>query len=473
MKLWQKIFLVTLTLVIIVVNVSSMTLLFSNHGLTIERERQNALSRHNNISDALYYSVILTTLEERKLVLPNEELLAVIGEVLRQQQNDNNIGISLYKDKELVRSINQESSEAKVQLLSEPDYTSVISDLDGRTYLYIISTSILNEQNFQLITSIDITTTDELFKLDFERTRFVGIISALVVAALLLLLVRGLMSPLRNLSNTTYKIASGDLDKRATVKGHDEVAEVAKNFNIMADSIEKNVTNLEEIAESRRVFIGNLAHEMKTPLTSILGFADILRIKREVSDEDRIEYASVIVNETKRLQSLSGKLMELLTMGNLQITPEVVDVHDFVSELSTILHPIAKSHLMTLKTELPDEQVSIKMDKELMKSLVFNLVDNSIKASSPESTIRIVVESTDDSVKISVIDEGMGIPEDEIQYLTEPFYMLDKARTRKFGGAGLGLALCHEIALAHGSELKIQSEQGKGATVSIILKKEE
>ncbi|HBT95795.1 MAG TPA: hypothetical protein DEB24_06830 [Coriobacteriia bacterium] len=472
MKLWQKIFLITLTLVIIVVNASALTLLYTNHHQAIAREQQSALARHNYIDLALNNTIVYEQLSANKISLGDEEMLAVVSEVLKQQQSDTTVGISLYRDKAPVNSVNQETSATITALLAERDYTSIITDVADETRLFIVSSTQLNAQTYQLVTSFDITATRKLFAADYEQTRFIGIISAFIVAGLLLLLVRGLLHPLRSLSNTTHRIASGDLDKRATIKGHDEVADVARTFNIMADSIEKNVTDLEELAESRRVFIGNLTHEMKTPLTSILGYADILRVKRDVSDEDRIEFASVIVNETKRLQSLSGKLMELLTVGNLQPTLEDVEVHDFAADLTTTLHPIVNSHSMTLKTELPSLPLHLKIDAELMKSLVFNLVDNAIKASAPQSTIQLIFAESSDGVRISVVDEGIGIPDDEIQFLTEPFYMLDKARTRKHGGAGLGLALCHEIARAHDSELLIRSVQGKGSTVSVLLRKE-
>jgi signal transduction histidine kinase len=525
LKLWQKIFLLTLTLVIIVINASSLALLSNNHRLSIEREQQNALARHNYLDLEIKNNIIYTQLVERKVNLTEDEALQVAIAVLGRQQSDATMGVSLHKQPILVRSVNQASLATTVDLLNEPDFSSVIEELGDKTYLYLVSTVSLADEPYQLITSFDISSTYDLFLVDFNQIRFIGIISALIVSGILLLLARGLLKPLRNLSSTTSLIASGDLDKRATVKGHDEVAEVARSLNTMADSIESNVTALEELAESRRVFISNLAHEMKTPLTSILGFADILRVKRKVSEEERIEYASVIVGETKRLQELSGKLMELLFVGNLQITPQTVEVHEFASELTVILEPIVKSHSLKLKTELPAEATFLRIDKELMKSFVFNLVDNSIKASSPKGTIRLIFElvksdahdlgggevlatdvgvassgeevrgavgstgasepagsaAREDStasaaehelVKLTVVDYGIGIPAEEIALIVEPFYMLNKARTRKHGGAGLGLALCSEIARAHGSELEIKSVQGRGTAVSILLNRE-
>jgi signal transduction histidine kinase len=469
LKLWQKIFLLTLALVIIVVNVTSLALLSNNHRLAIEREQQNALSQHIYLITEMQNRLIYTQLTERTISLSDEEALAVVTKAIDTQRSDSSMRAALFRDNVAVYPLNQDFSANELTLLSEPDYSSSILEEDETTHLFIISTTTINGAPYKLMSSSDVSSTYDLFKKDFELVRVIGIVSALIVAGLLLLLVRGLLRPLRNLSGTTRKIASGDLDNRATVKGHDEVAEVARNLNTMADSIEQNVTELEALAESRRVFIGNLAHEMKTPLTSILGFADILRVKREVSDDDRIDYAGVIVSETKRLQGLSGKLMELLTLGNMQLSPELIEVYGLFIELSNILQPILNSHQIALMCEAPAEDLYIRADRELIKSLVFNLIDNSIKASKPETFVWLTADLEDKKIIITVRDEGVGIPEEQIPLLTEPFFMGDKARTRKHGGAGLGLALCSEIAQAHDSELVITSELGVGTSISFAL----
>jgi signal transduction histidine kinase len=470
LKLWQKIFLLTLTLVIIVVNVTSLALLSSNHRLAIEREQQNALSQHNYLIAEIQNTLIYTQFVERTISLSEEQTMTVALEVLARQRNDEVFKAALFERDAIIYSENRAPLEGELALLHEPDYSSTVDEDRGRSLLFVISTITLNERDFQLISSSDISSTYDLFQKDFAQVRFIGVISAFIVAGLLLLLVHGLLMPLRNLSSTTRKIAGGDLENRVVVKGHDEVAEVARNLNTMADSIEHSITELEQLAESRRMFIGNLAHEMRTPLTSILGFADILRVKRDVSEEDRIEYASVIVNETKRLQGLSSKLMELLTMGNMQASTEAIEIHSLAAELTTTLQPILKNQGIELVCTLPDGDTWISVDRELLKSLVFNLVDNSIKASSPHSKIELSINIEGSDVILAVADEGVGISKDQIPLLTEPFYMLDKARTRKHGGAGLGLALCSEIARAHGTELQIESAPDEGTRVSIALK---
>jgi len=469
LKLWQKIFLLTLALVIIVVNTSSLALITTNHRLAIDREQTNALSRHERVVGDLKNLIVFTQVMARVVSLSDEDTLVVARDMVIQRDNDNTAHLSLFREEVLVYSTFGSPLEDELLLLSQPDYSSKIIHNNDTTYLLIVSSTVLNGRSYQIVSSSDISSSYALFRDGLNQARIVGIVSALIIAGLLQMLLRGLFLPLRDLSDMTRSIAGGNLNNRVLVSGHDEVAEVARNFNTMADVIEHNVLELEKLAESRKIFVANLAHEMKTPLTSILGFADILRIKRDISDSDRINYANVIVNETKRLQGLSGKLMELLSLGNLDIVPVKTEVYEFFSELTTTLQPIMKNHKMELLVLFPKRNVFISIDRELIKSLIFNLIDNSIKASSPYSRIYLTVAAENDQVTIRVIDEGIGIPEDQIPYLTEPFYMLDKARTRKHGGAGLGLALCSEIAAAHGSQLQISSKLGEGTSIGFVL----
>ena len=227
---------------------------------------------------------------------------------------------------------------------------------------------------------------------------------------------------------------------------------------------------LERVAEDRKTFIGNLAHEMKTPLTSILGFADILRIKRVVTDKERRDYASVIVEEAKRLRALSGKLMELITVGGAELDLQQVPLREMLQEAAVSLHPLLTEREIHLSCAAPD--VRIHADRELFKSLIYNLVDNAAKASAPGQTVEIVSGYRSGLLYIDVRDRGIGIPEKELKRVMQPFYMVDKVRTRKSGGAGLGLALCVNIARLHHAALSIQSKVGKGTCVTILFDEE-
>jgi len=472
-KLWQKIFLTTLSLVIVVVNASSLILLKNNHDLAIVHERQTALTRHSYLVSEIQNSIVYKQLVERTENLNGDQINEVLNSVFERQNDDMASSAALYFGRQATFSTNTLSGRAEAILLALPDYSSTIVTDGNKNILLVVSSLVLNQRPYQLITSYDITSTYTLFDADFNQIRIISIVSALIIAGILLLLVRTLLHPLQNLSSTTRQIASGNLKKRVRVQGNDEVAEVAQNLNLMADSIEQSVTALKRLAESRQVFIGNLTHEMKTPLTSILGLADLLRVRREVSDNERQEFANIIVNETKRLQGLSGKLMELLSVGSIAPTLECIDLQELSDELDVSLQPVLATQHATLVFEVPEDpsEHTILADQELLQSLIYNLVDNAIKASGKDSTIIFRVQAitlqAEKKIRISIIDNGIGIPADQIQQLTEPFYMLDKARTRKHGGAGLGLALCYEIAKSHGSNLLIQSELGEGTCASV------
>ena len=509
MKLWQKIFLTTLTLVIVLVNATSLMILKSNHDLALLREQQSALTRHNYLRNEILNYVTNTQLSEQAITLSEERMNTLLRDVFASQGSNELSGASIYLNNIKIYSANDPGFVIEQTLIEMADYSSTISRANDHVYIFVVSSPVFNDQTYQLITFYDITSTYQLFDATFNQVRVIGIVSALFISGILLLLVRALLRPLRALSTTTRQIASGNLEKRVQVRGNDELAELAYDFNSMADSIEGSVTALEQLAESRKTFIGNLAHEMRTPLTSILGYSDLLRVQKEVSDVSRIEYANTIVNETKRLQSLSGKLMELLSVGNMQLTLEPIDLFELANDLSVTLQPIFQTRRMNLDCYIPQYGCVVLADRELLQSLVLNLVDNAIKASTDGSTITIAAreiyreavpepgsqdESLADAIDeplsskpaaaastagqsrpqsplerriiVGVIDDGVGIAADQIPQLTEPFFMLDKARTRRHGGAGLGLALCAEIARAHGSELFIESEIGLGTTVS-------
>ena len=258
-------------------------------------------------------------------------------------------------------------------------------------------------------------------------------------------------------------------DRRARIAdcGQPELDRIADSVNSAADAIADDMEKLKTIADGRKQFVDNLAHEMKTPLTSILGFADILRIRRSVDDKARMEYASIIFEEARRMRGLSGKLLELATAGNMKLDFESVEIPALFEEIRLSVPPLITQRKMTLKAY--PQNARIIADRELFKSLLYNLIENAAKASAEESEIRLICESNADTVKILVSDDGCGMTRDQIKRAAEPFYMADKSRSRKAGGAGLGLALCAEIAQKHRARLTIASKQGKGTTVTITM----
>ena len=233
----------------------------------------------------------------------------------------------------------------------------------------------------------------------------------------------------------------------------------------MAEQIERQVAALSEESERRRQMLGSLTHELKTPMTSIMGYADsLLHVK--LREEQKERALSHIYEECGRLGRLSSKLMHLLGMyDNDSIQLEEVAVQELFDHVARAEEMHLQEKRMTLRYTC--EMGIRRMDRDLFGSLLRNLIDNGIKASR-EGDMIIMTASGE---QITVQDQGCGIPEQEISKVTEAFYMVDKARSRREGGSGLGLALCERIARLHGAELKIESVVGVGTTVRIVFYK--
>lgn len=271
----------------------------------------------------------------------------------------------------------------------------------------------------------------------------------------------------KNGGKTIGAAAAGDYTVRMPEKGSSELKTLAHSINEMTASINEREEKLRGIAESRKRFADAMAHEMKTPLTSILGFADILRIKSVVTDEQRRDFASAIVEEAKRLRGLSAKLLTLASTDNTPLDFADIPAAQLFSDVHATMAPVLGRRGIKLTTL--HKNAVLHIDRELFLSLLYNLIDNAAKASPDNSEIWLIQSELDGHTVVSVIDRGMGMKPDTVRRATEAFYMEDKARSRKAGGAGLGLALCDDICRRHGARLEIRSTYQKGTTIIIHM----
>lgn len=476
MKLWQKIFLWTLLIVMLSVSTIGILLLKNDFHLSLKRQTENTISEHKYMISNINNRIIAERLQSNSILLSTKEIINIMNEIFEHSNTKETTVIALLNtydemvynnsridiDTELLNQVKEVNRDDDKILCTQ------IAKNDGDIKLLVASSITLEQQDYIFVTSTNITDIYDSYTNQLEYSKLLCISLSLVCAFFLLILVKLLLRPLANLNNTTHAIASGDYGKRIKIKRYDELGELAENMNIMADSVEENIIRLQETAENRKQFINNLSHEMKTPLTSILGFADIIRIKRNISPEKLSEYSGIIFEEAKRLKNLSGKLMEIITIGETNLDFIGVNTRDLFAQIELVMKPIFSNHQMTLVSEC--DECMINIDLELFKSMIFNIVDNSIKASKKEANIYLKGIYEDNIFEISIIDNGIGIDEKELGKITEPFYMIDKARSRKAGGAGLGLALCKRIAEIHDADFEIYSKLGAGTTIKILIK---
>lgn len=234
--------------------------------------------------------------------------------------------------------------------------------------------------------------------------------------------------------------------------------------------LEAAISNLEDVANRREEFIASFAHELKTPLTAIIGYADMIRSK-EMSPKSRFTAAGYIFSEGKRLEALSLKLMDIIVAGKQGFDKKHFEVGYFIRSIAAVTVPSLSNDGITL--DMRWEPGEIKVEPDLFKTLMINLVDNARKASKKNDIIELFGKAEPDGYSLYVRDHGRGMKKEELSKITEPFYMIDKSRSRAQNGAGLGLALCQRIAELHDTSLQYESELGKGTTVRIFLKGDE
>lgn len=298
------------------------------------------------------------------------------------------------------------------------------------------------------------------------RTAQLALAACLVISAALLgVMLRRSLQPLRKLTRVSEEIAGGQYALRSDVRATDEVGDLSRSFDHMAETVEQKILDLEDVARRRELLLGALTHEMKTPMTAIIGFSDSL-LTMPLTEEGRMQAAYEIHEAALRTERLSQKMMQLIAMKDCPVLvrrPMKTDAL-FAAAQSAVSARLEERQVTLTLNARTDKLIG---DIDLLISLLTNLIDNAAKASPPGKTIRVTADEAADSYRLAVSDEGSGIPADKIALVTEPFYRVDKARSRKQGGAGLGLSLCQLIATAHGGELNISSEIGKGTTITM------
>ena len=467
MRFWQKIFLISLAVLTVAVNTIAYLLIGNNHQLNKEKEIKSSVDEYSIVVSSFQTNVLYERYRSSEAELDDTQITQIAREFSYLFTLDN-LYIQLNKGEERVfsnftRDLPDNLYE-NVNQLSEGDARVLIRrDDDSRVYLYITSPVTIQSSNYFFTTIKDIT---NIYDVKNDQLRFfsvLGPIVSVVVAFIMLILSKLLTSRINRLRKSTMKVANGEYNA-IEIKSKDEIGELTADFNTMTEAVKQKVEKLEDIASERKVFIDNMTHEMKTALTSIIGFSDLLRSAR-LDDETVHDYAESIYKEGKYLKSISSKLMDLIL---LRQKPEMteIDVPRLVEEIDESVRPIASSRQVAFSAA--SVEAKLVCDRELIKSLLYNLIDNAVKASQPGTCVTLNAYFTQDGVmEFSVADQGSGIPKEELDKIFEPFYRVDKARSRKYGGAGLGLALCMEIAHAHAATLEIESEVGRGTVIRL------
>ena len=351
-----------------------------------------------------------------------------------------------------------------VEAAGQDEKSCLIKKANDKTYMLFTSLLDIKGASTTIISAYDIS---ELFiERDRQNQSFLILNSVMIVVSGMLIgfMAWFLTRPIVRLNRASNKIADGSYSERTNMKSHDEIGELSQSFDKMVAAVEDNVETLKGLVQQRDDFIAAFSHEIKTPMTSIIGFADILRT--EVVDSTRqLKYATIIYGDAKRLEALSLKLIDLMELSDEKIKLSKLSVEKLLTGIEKRMESLPDDFVLSVQFS----PTAVWGDEILLDCLIGNLVSNAKKAEPKDNKITIVGEKREDKYLITVSDKGVGIPLHEITRITEPFYMIDKSRARTQGRSGLGLFLCQRIATLHKTSLCIESEPGVGTSISFEL----
>ena len=339
----------------------------------------------------------------------------------------------------------------------------------GEKYLLIMKRELPYPRDFGVMSVKDITSTWEEGREQvwgyISVFTFVFAVSMVIVAAV----TRHILRALEELQAQAERIQGGDFNSKVTLTARDELKELSDSLNRMSDQIRQQIEDLE-------LLLGAMAHEMKTPLTSIMGYADSLLHVR-LSDRQREQSLEAIYRSAGRLNEMSGKLMQLIGLyENQEIESRQVDLVQVLESIREENREKLKEETISFHIVQKDgskiqgtSTMMVEGDRLLLTSLFGNLISNSIKELDCFGEILVALDSQ--TRIVCVEDSGRGIPVEDLPHVTKAFYMVDRSRSRRQQGAGLGLALAERIVRAHGGAMEIESCLGKGTKVIVKFPK--
>ncbi len=274
---------------------------------------------------------------------------------------------------------------------------------------------------------------------------------------------RRIAAPLHQMNDIALEMADGRFEKRVTVSGDDEIAQLGKSFNHMAQA-------LGQLENMRRDFVANVSHELRSPLTSIRGFIQAI-LDGTIKEGEREKYLSIVLEETGRLNRLINELLDVarLESGNILLSKETIDIQEEIRKILAAYINCFEVRGITWEIVFTEERLWVAGDRDRIHQVITNLTDNALRFTPEGGKIEFKVATRGDKVVIEISDTGSGIAPETLPYIWERFYKVDKARSADAGGTGLGLHIVKRLIEAHGERIEVESKVGEGTTFSFTL----
>jgi len=232
-----------------------------------------------------------------------------------------------------------------------------------------------------------------------------------------------------------------------------------------------DVTRLKKLEKVKEDFVANVTHEIRTPLTAIIGYLETIKNGAIVNIDETKKFVDIILNQAERLNRLVEDLLTLshIELKELKFNFENVSINAAITNVISLVEAKAKEKKITIHNNVRENFPMIRADKDKLTQIFVNILDNAVKFTPESGRITIAAKEADAYTAVSISDTGIGVPRDEIQRLGERFYRVDRSRSRDLGGTGLGLSIVKHLMIAHGGRMEIESELGRGTTVSLLF----
>ncbi|MDU2598489.1 MULTISPECIES: sensor histidine kinase [Anaerococcus] len=378
------------------------------------------------------------------------QILDNSGVVLFDSQASNQVGTKLGKSDVNEASEGKQSTYKSRNELTNEEIISLSYPLNSND----------NQAGILRLTS-SMTKVNYKIRKDMYFYIIFGTIVSILAFFVSLIASRRVIAPILDLINVSEKLAAGDFKQKAEVKGKDELSELASTINFMSDSIVKR-------EDMKNEFISSVSHELRTPLTSIKGWAITLQSKDIQQNADMLNQGlSIIESEGDRLSMMVEDLLDFsrLQSSNFKYDKDKIDIIELVKQVHTQLAPRATNEGIEFTFTSIYKSIMVYADKNRMKEVFINIIDNAIKFTSEGGKIDILIDQIDDNVSVTVKDNGEGIKEDEIAFVSSKFYKGSSSKSQ----TGLGLSICEEIIKGHYGKLIIKSKYGSGTSVIVEI----
>lgn len=474
MKLEQKIFIQSFTLMIIALYIIGYLLIYNNHTNNIESKIDNSISEHNRILESIHYNY--TKLENaknasidfnytyvnREGILELQDIVKIVNDTIKSNQ-ENSIATKIYlysSGNLLCRNdvILDETTLNNVYPQGDHVYSSILNTSTGKE-LFISSSFVVNDIEYILITKQNINDIYELKNRNINFFIKIALLSSVLGAIILRFSIHSIVKKLSKLQNDIKEVEMGKDTNITIFDGTDEISTLSKSFGHMTNHLKENIKKMEKKANSNEFFINTLAHEMRGLTTILSSSTELLLTDSSLTEQQKNDCIARIHKSANSIDRIKDSLMELLSINSKSIQKKYINISNIILDSCHTFKQDNKYKKIELFTNI-EKDIILFANEDLMKILFKNFLLNSAEASNFQGRIEVYVCKT----YFKIVDFGSGIPEDKQNLILQPFVTLGKK-----DGLGLGLTLCDKIATIHNSYFDIHNNVKKKRSYCYIL----